>query len=78
MNYNKDHRGALLLKIFVSMVLVLDGNTEIGTHVKRNLEYLICLRHLIRSKVVTNRLLFLRVYIFFFMRAQIDLCYHLV
>ena len=36
------------------MVLILDGNSEIGAHVWSNLCYLICLRHLIRSKTVTN------------------------
>ena len=29
------------------MVLTLDGNSEIGAHVRSNLCYLICLRHLI-------------------------------
>ena len=41
-----------LLKVG-SMVLKLDGNSEIGAHVC----YLICLRHLIRSKAVTIRIL---------------------
>ena len=36
------------------MVLKLDGNTGIGTHGWRNLGYLICLSHLIRSRVVTE------------------------
>ena len=34
----------------VSMVLILDGNSEIGAHVRSNLCYFICLRHLIRSR----------------------------
>ena len=34
------------------MVIVLDGNSEIGEHV--NLCYLICLRHLIISRAVKN------------------------
>ena len=32
------------------MVLILDGNSEIGAHVWRNLGYLICLRQLFRSQ----------------------------
>ena len=32
------------------MVLNLDGYSEIDTHVRSNLLYLICLRHLIRSR----------------------------
>ena len=39
----------------LSMVLI-DGNSEIGAHVRSNLCYLICLRHLIRSRAVTNRI----------------------
>ena len=38
-----------------SMALILDGNSEIGSHVRSNLCYLICLRHLIISGAVTNR-----------------------
>ena len=34
------------------MVLILDGYTEIGAHVRSNLCYLTCLRHLIIPKVV--------------------------
>ena len=36
----------------------LDGNSEIGAHVKNNLCYLICLRHLIKSRAVTNQICF--------------------
>ena len=32
------------------MVLLLDGNSEIGAHVRSNLCYLICLRHLIKLR----------------------------
>ena len=32
------------------MVVILDGNSEIGSNVIRNLHYLICLRQLIRSQ----------------------------
>ena len=37
---------------------VIDGNTETGAHVRRSICNLICLRHLIRSKAVTNRIFF--------------------
>ena len=36
------------------MALILDGNAEIVVHARSNLCYLICLRHLIRSKAGTN------------------------
>ena len=36
------------------MVLILDGNLKIGAHVRSNLCYLICLRHLTRSGGVTS------------------------
>ena len=39
------------------MVLILDGNPEIGVHVRSNLCYFICLRHLLRSRAVTNRII---------------------
>ena len=32
------------------VVLVLDGNSEIGAQVRNNLSYLICVRHFIRSR----------------------------
>ena len=41
------------------MVLMLFGHSEIGAQVRSNLFYLICLRHLIRSIVVTNQLFLL-------------------
>ena len=34
---------------------ILDGNSEIGAHVRRNICYLICSRHLIKSRAVTNQ-----------------------
>ena len=43
----------------ISIVLILEGYSEIGTHVKSNLCCLICLSHLYRSKAVTNLILFL-------------------
>ena len=36
------------------MVLTSDGYLEMGAQGSSNLCYLICLRHLIRSKAVTN------------------------
>ena len=40
------------------IVLILDGNLEVGAHVMGILCYLICSRHLIRSRAVTNRFFF--------------------
>ena len=40
----------------LTMVLLIDGNSEISTHFRSNLSYLICLRHLIRSRAVVNRI----------------------
>ena len=42
-------------KTFFTMVHILDGNSEMGVRVRNNLYYLICLRHLITSRAVTNR-----------------------
>ena len=39
------------------MVLILDGNQEISMHERSNLSYLTCLRHLNRSRAVTNRII---------------------
>ena len=36
------------------MVPILDGSSEIGAHVLSDLSYVICRRHLFRSKVVKN------------------------
>ena len=36
------------------MVYILDGNSAIGAHIRSNLCSLIGLRHLIRSRAVTN------------------------
>ena len=50
------------------MELILDGHSEIGTHVRSNLCNLICLRHLISSRAITNffflDILYLRVFLF--------------
>ena len=57
------------------MVLILVGNSEIGAHVLwSKLCYLICLRHLIRSRAIANRIFFLRKD---FMRAHHVMSYHL-
>ena len=49
-------RGAGTSRTYVQtpMVLISDGNLEIGAHVRSNICYLICLRNLIRSRAVTN------------------------
>ena len=60
------------------MVVILDGNSEIGTHIRSNIWYLICLRLLITSRSVINRIFFLRKSLFFFMRAQHIMSYHLI
>ena len=59
------------------MVVTLDGSSDIGAHIS-NLCYFISLRQLIRSKAGTNRDLFPRNDLFFFMRAQHVLSYHLI
>ena len=59
------------------MVFILDGNSYIGAHVRSNLCYLICLRHLIRSKEAQNKIFVsFTKYLFSFMRAQHVLSYH--
>ena len=39
-------------------LLILDGNSEIGAHVRSNLWYLICLRHWFRPRAVGNCIIF--------------------
>ena len=41
---------------FSKIYILLDGNLSRGAHVRRNLFYSTCLRHLIRSRAVTNRI----------------------
>ena len=48
------------------MVLILDGNSLRGANIRRNLYYLTCFRHLIRSTAVTNRILLSEKKLFFF------------
>ena len=47
------------------MVLILDGNSEIGAQVGNNICNLICLRHLFISRTVTNQIFFSRTDYFF-------------
>ena len=53
----------------LTMVLILDGNSEIGA---------LCLRHLIRSRAVTFRIFFSRKDLFPFMHALHVLNYHII
>ena len=50
-------------------VLELDVNSEIGAHVRSNPCYLICLRHLIRTRAVANRIFSPERYIFLYAYA---------
>ena len=50
-----------------AMVLILDGNSELGAYVRSNICYWICLRNLITSRAFTNRSLKDQ---FFLMRVQ--------
>ena len=52
-----------------TMVLLLDGNSEIDAQVRSKSCYLICLRHLIGPREVTNPVFF-RKGLFYFIRAQ--------
>ena len=45
-------------KLGFTMVLTLHGNPEIDPHVRSNPSYLICVRHLLISRIVTNRIYF--------------------
>ena len=46
-------------------MLILDSNSDIIAYVRSNLCYLICVRHLMRPKAVTNQY-----FEFYFTRAQ--------
>ena len=41
------------------MVLIYDGNSEIGAHLQSKISNLICTRHLFRLSAVANLILFL-------------------
>ena len=60
-----------------SMVLMFDGNSELGAHVRSTNCCLICLRHLIRTRTVTNYIVLLQKVLFSFLRAPHVLSYHL-
>ena len=45
----------LCRSLYKTMVLILDGNSLRGAHVRRNIFHSICSRHLITSRAVTNR-----------------------
>ena len=61
------------------MVLILNFNSVIGAHVRSTICYLICLRHLIRSRTVTNRQdNCFRQDLSSFMHAHHALSYHLI
>ena len=59
-----------------TMVLILDGNPEIGAHLGKDLGVLIWLRLIFRSRVVTNMILFQTQDLFVFRRAQHVMSYH--
>ena len=59
------------------MVLIWDGNSLTVAHVRRNLCFFTCLRHLIRSRAVRNRI-FPCKNLFSLLRAQNVLNYHLI
>ena len=46
------------------MGLILDGDSEIGAHVRIDLGYLICSRHLLRLRAVTNSIFVLKATLF--------------
>ena len=58
------------------MVLILDGNSEIGMQVWSYLGYLTCLRRFIRSRAVTNLIFFSREDLLSFIHAHHVLTYH--
>ena len=60
------------------IALIIDKYSDISAHGRFNIYYLICLRHLIRSRVDTNPIFFVRKDQVFFMRVLHDLSYHLI
>ena len=58
------------------MVIILDGSSEISSHVRGNICYLICLSKLIRSRAVTNRIFISPKTPLF--RQTCATCYHLI
>ena len=51
---------------FLLSMLKIYGSSKISAHVKSNLCYLICLRHLVRSRALTNRIFFPKINLFSF------------
>ena len=60
------------------MVLTCEGNLEIGARLRSDLDYLICFRHLFKSRAVANLKLFVRKDLLAFTSAQRVLSYHLI
>ena len=65
----------LCWRVYISWYYILDGNSGIGAHVRCNLCYFICLRHLIWLRAVTNQI-FSPKDLFSFMCEQHFLRYH--
>ena len=61
-----------------TMVLISHGSPEKGAHIRNNLCHLIRLRHLVRSRAVTDWIFFFPKELSSFMRAQHILSYHLI
>ena len=51
------------------MLLILDGNSDIGAHVRSNLCYMIFVRHFIRSRAIINAIFFYLNHFFLHARA---------
>ena len=60
----------------LSIVIILDGNSEIGAHARSDLGDLICLSHLSRTRAVIN--LIFQEDLFSSRHAQRALSYHLM
>ena len=56
---------------------ILDGNSEMGAHVRINICYLICARRLIRLRAITNMIFFPERH-FSFAPAEHILNYHVI
>ena len=55
-------------KLYLKLTRVI-STSEIVAYVRSNLSHLIYLKHLIRSRAVTNLIVSFRKHLFFFMRA---------
>ena len=56
-------------------VAILEGNSELGAHERKNICYLISLRHLIKTRAVTNRIVFIPEKKYFSLRCVCDINY---